>query len=190
MMMKLLMTLACAFALAQSHPRGPPAKIIRNTIFTDEKLEGEIFENVDAFTNIQLYNEGVNPYRLPNSTKPIHYDVFWDINTVALTYKGRVDIMLTATQAGVNEIVIHSGHTLLSNIRLTKDGEPIQITYRLDSQYEFLRIRPYMDLEYNSDSRNVYILSMEFNAAMRTDMSGIYQSWFRTDTSDPDSDIR
>lgn len=189
MKMKLLITLACVFTLAQSHPRGPLVKVT-NTIFTDEKLEGEIFENVDAFTNIQLYNEGVNPYRLPNTTKPIRYNVFWDINTDALTYKGTVDIQLAATQARVNEIVIHSGHNSLNNIRLTKDGTPIQIVHRLDTQYEFLRIRPIIDLEYNADSDIVYTLSMEFDAIMRTDMYGIYQSWFRTNTSDPDSDLR
>lgn len=188
--MKLLMTLACAFALVHAYPRNPPANATRNTIFADELFQGEIFENVEAFTNIQLYNEGINPYRLPTTTKPSHYKVFWDINIDDLTYSGTVEIQLAATQPGVNEIVIHSDHTLLSDIRLTKDDEPIPITYRLDPEYQFLRVRPNIELEYNADSKIIYILSINFNAPMRTDMYGIYQSWFRTDTNDPDSELR
>lgn len=190
MTMKLLMTLACAVALVHAHPRNPPTKVTRNTIFAEERFQGEIFENVEAFTNIQLYNEDVNPYRLPNTTKPIHYNVFWQINPVQRTYSGRVEIQLAATELGVNEIVIHSDHTDLSNVQLTRQGIAQQITYRLDAQYQFLRIRPNIDLEYDADDSIVYTLSMNFEAAMRTDMYGIYESWFRIDSANPESALR
>lgn len=190
--MKLLLALVCAFALAHAYPPDPPVSITRNTIFADEKFQGEVFENVDAFADIELYNEGINPYRLPTTTKPIHYDVFWDIDPNGRRYSGRVTIELVATQPGVSEITIHSNHTTLSNINLVKkeDGEPIAFTWRSDAPYDLLVIRPVRDLEYNAITSIVYILSISFEARMRTDMYGIYDSWFRTNTSDPDSPIR
>lgn len=188
--MKTGLALACVFALAQAVSRHPSAKVVRNTIFAEERLQGEIFEKVDAFTNVQLYNEEVNPYRLPNTTKPSHYRIFWNINMTSHTYSGKVEIELEATQPGVNEIVIHSDYTELSNVHLTQGSTSINITYRLESDYQFLRIRPYIDLEYNADSRIIYTLSIDFEAKMRKDMYGIYESWFRTNTSDLTSELR
>lgn len=192
MMLKFLTALVCALALAHSHPWDLPVSVTRNTIFGDEKLPGEVFENIDAFTNIQLYSEGVNPYRLPNSTKPIRYDVFWDINPDGHEYSGTVAIELVATQPGVSEIIIHSSHNALSDITLTKKGDTtsMALSSRTDEQYHFLVIRPAYDLEYNNEDPIVYILSVSFGAIMRTDMYGIYKSWFRTDTRDLNSDIR
>lgn len=188
--MKLLVGLACAFALVHTYPQDPPIKNTRTTIFAEERLQGEIFENVEAFTNIQLLNEDQHLYRLPNTTKPIHYNVLWDIdiNDIKRSYSGRVIIQLVATQPGVNEIVIHSDHTKLDNIHLTQGSTPIDITHRLEPQYQFLRIRPNINLEYNADSDVVYTLSIEFAADMRTDMYGIYESWFKTNIDDVDSD--
>lgn len=185
MMMRLVAALACAFALA--HALLPPG-VTRNTIFAEERLHGEVFENAEAFTNIELHNENANPYRLPTTTKPIHYNVFWDINIDSLSYSGSVSIHLVATQPGVNEIVIHSNHTIPTNIRLTQGSNSINITHRLDPQYHFLIIRPNVDLEYNATSSIVYTLAMDFSAEMRSDMYGIYKSWFKTNSSDPNPD--
>lgn len=190
--MKTGLALACVFAFAQAVSRHPSAKVVRNTIFAEERFQGEIFEKVDAFTNVQLYNEGVNPYRLPNTTKPIHYKIFWNINLTSHihTYSGKVEIELEATQPGVNEIVIHSDYTELSNVTLTQGSTSINITYGLDSDYQFLRIRPNIDLEYNADSKIIYTLSIDFSAQLRNDMYGIYESWFRTDTKNITSELR
>lgn len=188
--MKLLVGLACAFALAHTYPQDPPIKDTRTTIFAEERLQGEIFENVEAFTNIQLLNDDQRLYRLPNTTKPIHYNVLWDIdiNVNKRSYSGRVIIQLVATQPGVNEIVIHSDHNDLRNIHLTQGSTPIDITHNLEPQYQFLRIRPNINLEYNANSHVVYTLSIDFAADMRTDMSGIYESWFKTNIDDVNSD--
>lgn len=177
-----LVGLGAAFALP------PVIKIQRNTIFTDEMLEGQVFENVDAFSNdeIALFQSSQNEYRLPTTTKPINYKILWSFDFKDddnLSFAGNVDIQLVATQENVNEIVIHCGKDLnIETVVLKKGNEVVTVKYETVELYEFLKITPTESLVFTPASDTVYTLSISFNGAMRNDMYGIYKSWFKTGT--------
>ncbi|KAJ2952359.1 hypothetical protein O0L34_g4644 [Tuta absoluta] len=177
-----LLVLSTAVLCATAFPQASIRRNIKNTIFGDEKLEGEAFEDLDSFSDIELFTDyTTNPYRLPNTTEPTHYNIFWivDLDPQRLTYEGTIQIFLRATQPNVNEIVLHSDHHELRSISLTQNNVLIPVTNVTEPQYHFLRIRPNTDLQYNPTNPVVYVLTIEFAAPMRTDMYGIYNSWYR-----------
>nr|AAX39865.1 aminopeptidase N3 [Trichoplusia ni] len=178
----LVLLLACV--CTNAIPRTPP--VLRNTIFADERVEGGVFENVDAFDNIELSpRNATSPYRLPTTTKPIHYDVVWHIDINNLQYQGSVDIQIQATKSNVSQIVIHYDH-MPSNpsVTLRLGANTIQTSYELEPAYQFLKINLLNNavLQYteNAQTQTTYLLTVEFGfTPMRTDMYGIYRSWFK-----------
>nr|ADL38970.1 aminopeptidase N3 [Diatraea saccharalis] len=180
-----LIVLATSCFAVHAFPESP--RPYRNTIFLDEKLEGEVFEDVDSFKDITLYNTVINPFRLPTTTRPQHYNVEWIIDMEKLWFSGSVDIELYATQPNVNEIVIHAHDLNITSLSLRQGTTPMYQEYFLQPQYHFLYVAlTNGSLDYNAINPIIYTLSIEFNAPLRTDMYGIYRSWFRnTPTEEP-----
>lgn len=184
MVARTLLVLFLACVCTNAVPRTPP--VLRNTIFAEERFEGGVFENVDAFSNIELSPRNVtSPYRLPTTTKPIHYNLVWHIDITNLQYQGSVDIQLQATQAGVSQIVIHYDH-MPSNptVTLRLGTTTIPTTYTLESAYQFLKVdlsnNAVLAYSANAATQTTYVLTVEFGfAPMRTDMYGIYRSWYK-----------
>lgn len=145
----------------------------------DEKLEGEIFEHVDDFNNIE-YNLPPQSYRLPTTTRPLHYDLLWGIDISRFAFFGTVDIELQPTQANVSEIVIHSHD--ISHIKITlqqnDNNQTLNHTATVDEERQFLTISLTSGfLEFNANI--TYTLSITFEAPLRNDMYGIYRSWYK-----------
>ncbi|KAJ8733132.1 hypothetical protein PYW08_001430 [Mythimna loreyi] len=170
--------LACIFATAVSD--NAPGKVTRNTIFLEERFKDEVFENVDAFDNIELTSGAVSPYRLPTTTAPSHYKVHWIVDPYDQRYSGNVSITLTAQQANVSEIVIHSDHVAVTSVVLTQGNTEVPTTYSFQREYHFLRVALTNGvLAYNVENPVQYTLTIKFNANMRDDMYGIYHSWYK-----------
>nr|XP_026484276.1 membrane alanyl aminopeptidase-like [Vanessa tameamea] len=166
----------CANALSN-----PP--VTRNTIFLDEKLEGQIFENIDDYENIAK-NAVQQNYRLPTTTRPVHYDILWAVDIERFMLTGRVEIQLVATQANVAEIVIHSHEQDLISVQLQLGTTLIPLTYVVDSELHFLRVNLTTgSLQYNAQTPVIYRLIIEFSSELRNDMYGVYRSWFRNTPS-------
>lgn len=179
----LVLALVCIAAAKVTATPFEPVKTTRNNIFFEETLEGEAFENIDIFTNqgITLFNDEVNPYRLPNTTRPERYTVLWATDFDTFSISGTVSIELYATQANVSEIVIHSSDLNLATVVLTLNNVVIPTTYTTEEEYHFLRIQLQTGtLNYNAATPVLYSLNITFGAPMRTDMYGIYRSWFKT----------
>ncbi|XP_075971872.1 membrane alanyl aminopeptidase-like [Anticarsia gemmatalis] len=185
--MKLLVLfLACLCGSAFSSPTDlvyRNSTLVRNTIFADERLQGEIFENIDAFRELNLASRNTQvDYRLPTTTRPIHYSVLWiiDFSRSEPTQSGTVSIQLAATQQNVNEIVIHADDLVLENVQLALGTTNIPITHILEKERQFLIVRLNTGtLNFNQASPVVYTLTVSFGAPLRTDMYGIYRSWFK-----------
>ncbi|XP_052740774.1 membrane alanyl aminopeptidase [Bicyclus anynana] len=177
-----IFSLACLYVYGLPNP-----PVTRNTIFLDEKLEGQIFEKIDAFS--ELSTDDIQKHRLPTTTKPISYNVFWMVDMTALSFFGNVAILIEATQANVDEIVIHAHDMTIGDVVLEfVNGATVAQTYTLDPNYHFLRIKLTNDvLQYNKDSPVQYTLKIAFNSKLRDDMYGIYQTWFR---NNPNEDVR
>ncbi|CAF4959395.1 unnamed protein product [Pieris macdunnoughi] len=172
--------LVLSLALAASAiPPPPPSS--RNTVFIDEQLVGQIFE-VKSEEITDLATRSTSQYRLPTTTRPIHYDVLWIVEIDQLTYSGTVEITLVATQANVQEIVLHSKDLDITSLRLLR-GDTVLVqglgNMVADVELEFLKVRTGAALEYNATNPVQYTLQFGFIAELRKDMAGIYRSWFR-----------
>nr|AAF99701.1 aminopeptidase-N [Epiphyas postvittana] len=180
-----LLVFALACYCASSFPQDQPKP--RNTIFSDERLQGEIFENLK---DMVAFDDNVDPalYRLPTTTRPIHYDVLWgvDFTSTPQAFSGTVVIQLQATQAGVNQIVIHSEELNIGTVSLVQGTTAVPVTYVEEPDFQFLRISLTTGtLNYNAQTPVVYTLTISFEAPLRNDMYGIYRSWFRNQPNDP-----
>ncbi|XP_052753553.1 membrane alanyl aminopeptidase-like [Galleria mellonella] len=176
-----LIILSIAYACTFGLPQNPPKP--RTTIFGDEMLEGEIFENLSESSEITTLNEEASVYRLPKTTKPFRYDIIWTIDFNNLSFNGFVMIVLYATEPDVDEIVIHAADLYITSVELRKDLNSIPVSYDVDNILQIIRIK--LDsgtLEYDENdetNRINYELIIRFEAELRTDMSGLYRSWFK-----------
>ncbi|XP_063824393.1 membrane alanyl aminopeptidase-like [Ostrinia nubilalis] len=177
--------LAAVCIAAQAFPQNPlPYK---NTIFGDEKLKGEPFENIDDFSILTQLSrsDGNSPYRLPTTTKPTHYNLLWMIEIPENVFSGEVQILLHATQVDVNEVVIHAQDLNIESVTLRLGNSEVPVTFSLEPEYDFLRVHlTDTTLAYSMTTNVIYSLSIAFNAPLRNDMAGLYQHWFRNSASD------
>ncbi|KAL4706800.1 hypothetical protein ACJJTC_018181 [Scirpophaga incertulas] len=174
----ILVVILVICAEVQAFPQKTP---YRNSIFSYERQNGRMFMNVDVFDKTEMLTRDDNLYRLPNTTKPVHYNIWWKVNISppTLTFSGTVDIDLHATQPGVNRIVIHSKDLTIESLTLTLNKQNISQTYSFDSDHQFLIINLVSEsLQYNADNPVYYRLTISFGAPLRTDMSGFYRSWY------------
>lgn len=171
--------LVLALALAASALSSPPSP--RNTIFIDEQLEGQIFEVRPSEAITDLATRNTSNYRLPTTTRPVHYDVIWVIDMDLMTFSGSVEITLVATQANVEEIVLHSKELEISSVTLREANITVgtPTNYELNPELQFLTVRPTSPLQYDANTTIEYILTINFGAELRRDMSGIYRSWYK-----------
>lgn len=173
-----------ALAILNSYVTAAPTPVTRNTIFIDEKLEGQIFEGIDAVSTVAR-NDDQMEWRLPTTTRPIHYDLSLAINMQTLFFTGTVQIQLAATQANVNEIVLHAEYYVISSLTLQQGTTTIATTYEMTAENQFLRVRLTNNvLQYNAQQPVVYVLTISFGANLRTEMNGLYRSWFRNNHND------
>nr|WHB18095.1 membrane alanyl aminopeptidase-like protein [Dioryctria abietella] len=176
--------LAMACLCAQAFP--DRQKSARTTVFLDEQLEGQVFENLMDESSVTARNEVANAYRLPTTTKPYHYNIDWIVDTTELMFGGSVTIQLYATQANVNEIVIQSDGLDIQNVTLTRNNVNVQQTFYMEPEYHFLKVQLLNGvLDYNeaTPTAALYVLTVFFEAELRHDMYGIYRSWFRNDNA-------
>ncbi|KAM3967325.1 aminopeptidase N3 [Aphomia sociella] len=156
--------------------------LVRTTIFGDEMLDGEIFDNLRYRNDISAKNIDPSEYRLPTTTKPERYDLLLHIDIERQAFSGTVTIHLYATQPGVNEIVIHTDELSIDSVVLQKNNVDIPQSFDEDEQLDFLRIQLTNDtLDFNEDHKELYELTITFGADLREDMTGLYKSWFRNE---------
>lgn len=183
-----ILVLAAACVSAYAFPMEPTVPMNRNTIFADEMLEGEIFKDLEKFDLLDDRNirDNSSSYRLPTTTRPHHYNVLWDINITNLTFSGIVEILFYATAANVPEMVIHSSELSILSLQLSLNNVAINTTYVEEEEPQFLRIQQAdgSALLYSATSPIIYTLTISFEAPLRTDMYGIYQSWYRNNYND------
>lgn len=119
--------------------------------------------------------DGVD-YRLPNDTKPIHYDIWLstDIHRGDFAFEGRVSILIEAI-ANTSEIKLHYRQITITNVRLSRDtGGTIHSSARFElvPLTEFLVIRPTQPLRQNLK----YIVEISYSGVLRSDDAGFYRS--------------
>ena len=175
MLLKLLVVIASlTFVLADTNPR----KLYKTKDI--ENIDGDIVNDVqiapfkDPFDDID--------YRLPNNTRPIHYDIWLktDIDQGELGFSGRVSIHIEALE-NTNEITLHYRQLTIMNIDLLRStGGSIQsnVPYTKKDDVEFLVIKPSARLIENAN----YTIVISYIGQLRSDDAGFYRSSY-TDES-------
>lgn len=138
-----------------------------------------------------------NPnFRLPVTTKPIHYVVSLTpylptlpttVDPRHFTFDGTVAITLTAVEGGANEIVLHCNDLTISTLTVSyvnADGGNVDITaanqqFVCDAVTSFLTVATTEPLVADRE----YTLSSTFTGNLQTNMRGFYRSWYKDSTS-------
>lgn len=118
-----------------------------------------------------------NPYRLPISVTPSHYNIHIRPDLESETFTGNVDISIDATE-NVSEIVLNAKEIELKSARLVGGGSTIEASdFTYDEELE--RVTIHLDGEATSGS---YTLSIDFDGILNRKLAGFYISTF-TDES-------
>ncbi|XP_055597317.1 aminopeptidase N-like [Uranotaenia lowii] len=123
-----------------------------------------------------LAGECWDSFRLPNTTRPTHYDLLIEtgIHAGVLDYNGTVKISIKILET-TNQIVLHSTRSTLIDVDLKNDNElPIPIwKHEFDNEKDFLVITTVNELDKGASVQ----LEISFtNSIDRTDQSGFYRT--------------
>lgn len=115
-------------------------------------------------------------YRLPNQTKPIHYDIWLStaVHQGNFAFEGRVTILID-TFENTSEITLHYRQINIQNVKLMREaGGNIQsnVSFSLNPATEFLIIRPNQMLT----APNKYQIQITYTGTLRSDDAGFYRS--------------
>lgn len=156
----------------------------KNTIFLEERLEGQAFEGIYSSDKVTALTDA-NAWRLPTTTRPNKYNLHMHIDVNNFQFSGTVNIELVATQANVNEIVIHAHDMNINTLELRQGTSLVATTYTRQVEQHFVRIRLTTGtLSYSATTPVLYNLVIGFGSIIRTDMTGLYRSWFRNSHTD------
>lgn len=121
------------------------------------------------------FDESVT-YRLPNNTRPLHYDILISsgIHAGDFNFDGEVTVRIVAIENS-SEITLNSKWLAIKNIDLfNADDQIIQsnVQFQLHERVEFLEIIPLQQLLANEE----YILRINYAGTLRTDDYGFFRT--------------
>lgn len=119
------------------------------------------------------FDESVT-YRLPNNTRPLHYDILISSGIHAGDFDGEVTVRIVAIENS-SEITLNSKWLAIKNIDLfNADDQIIQsnVQFQLHERVEFLEIIPLQQLLANEE----YILRINYAGTLRTDDYGFFRT--------------
>lgn len=126
----------------------------------------------------------VTNYRLPNNTRPSHYDVeLWTrVDQQEFDFQGTVSITLNALEA-TNNITVHTRQLTIEevSVRLSTSQSVIsEVTFEEDTDAEFLVVNVPSGLAAGAE----YVLFVNFSGELRQDDAGFYRSSYINATGD------
>lgn len=151
--------------VALSSGSNGPKRLYKHRLVDNEQLIAPL---ADPFDGIE--------YRLPNDTKPIHYDIWLttDVHRGEFEFSGQVTILIDAL-VNTNQITLHHRDIEISNVNLMSEtGVPIQSNVPFTSvpATEFLVITPTAQLI----ALSKYQVQITYSGSLRDDNAGFYHS--------------
>nr|XP_033770421.1 leucyl-cystinyl aminopeptidase isoform X2 [Geotrypetes seraphini] len=116
-------------------------------------------------------------HRLPNSIRPLHYDLFLHPNLTTGIFTGFVQIMLNVTQES-KSIILHSLGLNITNVNLISAAKnQIKITFLEHKPFAQIAVVPSEPLS----RTQTYNLSMEYSSNLSDSYSGFYKIAYKDD---------
>lgn len=117
-----------------------------------------------------------NNYRLPNNTRPVHYDValVTNIHEDDFEFSGRVIITLKALE-DTNNITIHYRQLTINDYKLIDSETENEINIK-DAIYDEITEHFVFDLESPLKNDSQYQLTINYNGTLRDDLAGFHKS--------------
>lgn len=117
-------------------------------------------------------------YRLPNTTMPIHYDIFIStgIHQDERNFSGKVDILIEAIN-DTDEIVIHYRESTITKVGLFDESHDLiqdDVPFSSEDDVEFLIIKPETPLTQGKK----YTLEITYLGDLRDNNVGFYRSTY------------
>lgn len=140
---------------------------------------------ISAKVPIDHFNSEITPFaddpsRLPENVIPVHYDLSLRAMTGNIfagnrDYTGNVKIQIRIVSS-TNSITLHNRNLNVTSVTLTPfaGGNSISANHSYGA-YDFLIIESSSTLTQGQD----YLLELDFNGDIRTDMNGFYRSSYR-----------
>lgn len=119
--------------------------------------------------------------RLPQTVRPVHYDLVVHPNLTDFTFRGSVNVVLNVTEP-TDLIVLNSADLVLENVRLkTANGETVAISFSQCAEREQLAITVEDERDMGERSMTMYNLSMVFRGNLTDALRGLYRSSYRNE---------
>ena len=128
-------------------------------------------------TSTEMTTTDIDPYRLPSSVLPSHYNLHLRPNLEAETFTGTVEISVDIADA-VSEILLNAKEIDLSSARLIGEGSEIEAN-RFTYDEELERVTLHLDHEISAGS---YRLAISFDGILNRKLAGFYISTFTDDS--------
>ena len=128
-------------------------------------------------TSTDVTTADIDPYRLPSSVLPSHYNLHLRPDLEAETFSGEVEISVEIAET-VSEILLNAKEIDLSSARLIGEGSEIEAD-RFTYDEELERVTLHLDREAQAGS---YQLAIGFDGILNRKLAGFYISTF-TDES-------
>ena len=120
-----------------------------------------------------------NPYRLPTSVTPSHYNLHLKPDLESETFTGSVEISIEAVET-ISQIVLNAKEIELNSARLIGASVAIEATdFTYDDELE--RVTIHLDGEAPSGS---HTLTIDFDGILNRKLAGFYISTFSDDSGD------
>lgn len=117
--------------------------------------------------------------RLPTSVKPLHYHISLKTNISGSTFGGSVTIQCSIEEDKTDAIVIHVKDLNIKNVKVQNNAtkEDLSVTEHLI--YEENE-QMYVKMASEMMKGMVVALKIEYDAELRTNLSGFYKSMYKT----------
>lgn len=113
--------------------------------------------------------------RLPDTVKPLHYDLLIHPNLTFLNFTGRVKIQVDVEQ-DTKQVLLHSKNLHISKAVILQSGDAHLLYVRKSEPFEQIALSS----QSFTFSRGVHVIQLDFSANLSNSFHGFYKGSYTT----------
>lgn len=141
-------------------------------------------DNTNLRKKVRAFEDGknsgqknnMNKYRLPESVKPLLYDLYLYPDLKTGLFRGKVNISIEILSE-TDTITVHSNFLSIDSVKVSSEN----VKFALEKSYELLNIKKSDSSTFKIGTENVEI---EYNGDMKNRIVGLYTSSYKTSTGE------